>query len=90
MPLVWAQSNAGMRELLQRKAVMETKSDEVTPAWLSYQQTMKYCGLGRTLLTTLVVSGQIPAARVNRRVLISKAGLDSYLRAHTYTESSQE
>jgi len=69
---------------------MKTKSVDVTPAWLSYRQAMRHCGLGRTLLTRLVVSGQIPAARVNRRVLISKAGLDSYLRAHIYAESSKK
>ena len=69
---------------------METKSDVVAPAWLSYQQAMKYCGLGRTLLTTLVVSGEVPAARVNRRVLISKAGLDEFMQRNAYTETAHD
>ncbi len=58
----------------------------VNKAWLSYVEAMEYTGLGRTLLTKLVTTSEIPAARVGRRVLISRAGLDEYLRRHSYAE----
>jgi excisionase family DNA binding protein len=64
---------------------METQKIEQS-AWMSYQEAMRYCGLGRTLLTQLVTSGQIPAARVGRRVLISRRGLDEYLQSNSYAE----
>jgi excisionase family DNA binding protein len=68
---------------------MENRSVEehaVEKHYFSYSEAMQYCGLGRTLLTQLVTSGSIPASRVNRRVLISRAGLDEFLRSNKYAE----
>jgi len=48
---------------------------------------MEYTGLGRTLLTKLVTTGELPAARVGRRVLISREGLDRYLEGQSYAEA---
>jgi excisionase family DNA binding protein len=91
MPLVWAQSNAGVGEELRRKVVMtETKNPEApTGAWISYRDASAHCGLGRTTLTALVTSGAIPAARIGRAVRINKAGLDEYMRRNAYVESNQ-
>ncbi len=61
------------------------KAETPTPGWFSYKQASAYAGgLGRTTLTALVTSGAIPAAKVRKRVLISRAGLDEYLARHSY------
>jgi excisionase family DNA binding protein len=70
---------------------METKNAEApTGAWLSYRSASAYSNLGRTKLTELVTSGQIPAAKVGKAVRISKAGLDAYMRRNAYTENAQD
>jgi excisionase family DNA binding protein len=70
---------------------METKNAEApTGAWLSYRSASAYANLGRTKLTDLVTSGQIPAAKVGKAVRISKAGLDAYMRRNAYTENAQD
>jgi excisionase family DNA binding protein len=70
---------------------METKNAEApTGAWLSYRSASAYANLGRTKLTELVTSGQIPAAKVGKAVRISKAGLDAYMRRNAYTENAQD
>ena len=61
---------------------MQTKT--VEKRYLSYREAMTYTGLGRTLLTQLVTSGSIPAARVNRRVLIDREALDNWLSKQSY------
>ena len=61
---------------------METQT--VEKRYLSYREAMTYTGLGRTLLTQLVTSGSIPAARVNRRVLIDREALDNWLSEQSY------
>ena len=68
---------------------METKNAEApTGAWLSYKQASTWSGLGRTKLTELVTSGQIPAAKIGKAVRISRAGLDEYMRNNLYAGSS--
>jgi excisionase family DNA binding protein len=68
---------------------METKNAEAPMgAWLSYRSASAYANLGRTKLTELVTSGQIPAAKVGKAVRISKAGLDEYMRRNAYTETA--
>lgn len=62
----------------------------VDKGWLSYREAGEYTGLGRTLLTELVTTGKIPAARVGRRVLISREGLDQFLESRSYAESNQQ
>jgi excisionase family DNA binding protein len=76
---------------LRRKAVMtETKKAEAPIGdWLTYKQASAYCGLGRTTLTSLVTSGAIPAAKVNKAVRISRTGLDEIMRRNAYAESDQ-
>jgi len=69
---------------------MGTKSTGVAAGWLSYELAMAYSSLGRTKLTELVTSGAVPAARVGRRVLISRSGLDEYLRRNGYYELAQK
>jgi excisionase family DNA binding protein len=61
---------------------METQT--VEKRYLSYREAMTYTGLGRTLLTQLVTSGSIPAARVNRRVLIDREALDNWISKQSY------
>jgi len=61
----------------------------VGKSWLSYREPMEDTGLGRTLLTKLVTTGEIPAARVGRRVLISREGLDSYLESQSYADTEE-
>ena len=61
----------------------------VGKSWLSYREAMEDTGLGRTLLTKLVTTGEIPAARVGRRVLISREGLDSYLESQSYADTEE-
>jgi excisionase family DNA binding protein len=69
---------------------METKNAEATTgAWLSYRSASAYANLGRTKLTDLVTSGQIPAAKVGKAVRISKVGLDEYMQRNAYVESNQ-
>jgi excisionase family DNA binding protein len=63
---------------------MEAKSEE--RRWFSYSEAMGYTGLGRTLLTQLVTNGEVPAAKIGKRVLISRDGLDRYLESHSYAE----
>jgi excisionase family DNA binding protein len=58
--------------------------------WISYKQASAYCGLGRTTLTSLVVSGAIPAAKVNKSVRISRIGLDEFMRRNAYTQHGQK
>jgi excisionase family DNA binding protein len=68
----------------------ETENAEApTGAWLTYKQASAYCGLGRTTLTSLVTSGAIPAAKVNKSVRISRTGLDEFMRRHDYVETTQ-
>jgi excisionase family DNA binding protein len=69
----------------------ETKNAEApTAAWLSYKDASAWSGLGRTKLTELVTSGQIPAAKIGKAVRISRAGLDEYMRKNLYAASAQE
>lgn len=63
---------------------MEGKTEE--RHWFNYSEAMEYTGLGRTLLTQLVTSGKVPAAKIGKRVLISRDGLDRYLESHSYAE----
>ena len=60
------------------------RTEAVQREWLSYRQAMALTGLGRTLLTELVTSGTIPAAKVGARVLISRRGLEKYLESSAY------
>jgi len=59
-------------------------------AWFTYKQASKYCGLGRTTLTALVTSGELPAVKVGKAVRINRAGLDDYMQRHTYVEVVQD
>ena len=68
----------------------ETKVETVERQWFTYPEASAYSGLGRTTLTTLVTSGEIPAAKVGKAVRISRTGLDEYMRRLSYTESAQE
>ena len=63
---------------------METKT--VEKQWLSYAEAMTYCGLGRTLLTQLVTSDEVVAAKVGKRVLVNRESLESYLESRSYSE----
>ena len=65
---------------------MNTKDAEGKASWFSYELASAYSSLGRTKLTELVTTGSIPAARVGRRVLISRTGLDEYLQNNKYVE----
>lgn len=47
--------------------------------WLSYREGQQLSGLSRGTLWKLVEAGHVPAAKVGRRVLIDRAGLDAYL-----------
>lgn len=68
----------------QQEAVTEAKTEQ--RHWFGYPEAMEYTGLGRTLLTQLVTSGEVPAAKIGRRVLISRDGLDRYLESRSYAE----
>jgi excisionase family DNA binding protein len=69
----------------------ETKNTEAPIGnWLTYKQASAYCGLGRTTLTSLVTSGSIPAAKVNKSVRISRTGLDEFMRRNAYTENAHD
>ena len=59
------------------------RTETVRREWISYREAMELTGLGRTLLSRLVNSGTIPAAKVNARVLISRRGLEEYLEHNT-------
>jgi excisionase family DNA binding protein len=67
-----------------------TKTESPLGNWLTYKQASAYCGLGRTTLTSLVVSGAIPAAKVNKSVRISQIGLDEFMRRNAYTQHGQK
>lgn len=62
---------------------MEAKTEK---RWMGYRDAMDYTGLGRTLLTQLVTSGEVRAAKVGTRVLISRDALDEYLDSRSYVE----
>ncbi len=66
-----------------------TNTESPLGNWLTYKQASAYCGLGRTTLTSLVTSGTIPAAKVNKAVRISRTGLDEFMQRHAYVESNQ-
>ena len=59
---------------------------KVGKEWLSYAEAQEYAGIGRTKLWELVNSGSIKAAKVGRRVLISRRGLNEYLEHNPYAE----
>ncbi|MDP9350273.1 MAG: DUF6462 family protein [Chloroflexota bacterium] len=54
-------------------------TETVARRWISYAEASEISGLGRTSLWKLVEAGHVPAARVGRRVLIDREGLDAYL-----------
>ena len=62
---------------------METKTER---RWFSYAEATEHTGLGRTTLTQLVTTGELRAAKVGKRVLISRDSLDSYLESQSYAE----
>ncbi len=48
--------------------------------WISYEEATKHVsGLSRGTLWKLVEAGHVPAAKVGRRVLLDRFGLDEYL-----------
>jgi excisionase family DNA binding protein len=47
--------------------------------WISYREAQKAVNLSRGTLWKLVESGRVPAAKVGRRVLIDREGLERYL-----------
>jgi excisionase family DNA binding protein len=49
------------------------------PRWISYKAACKHSGLSRGSLWKLVEAGHVPAAKVGRRVLLDREGLDEYL-----------
>ena len=51
--------------------------------WISYGEARHVSGLGRTTLSKLVGAGHVPAARIGRRVLIDREGLDGFLEDRT-------
>lgn len=60
---------------------MEAKTER---RWFRYAEAIEYTGLGRTTLTQLVTSGEVQAAKVGKRVLISRDSLDRYLESQSY------
>ena len=72
-----------MNEQEERRCI-----ETVAPAkeWLTYSEAQQYAGIGRTKLWSLVVSGEVPAAKVGKAVRISRAGLDEYMQRHSYVE----
>jgi excisionase family DNA binding protein len=47
--------------------------------WISYREAQEAVDLSRGTLWKLVESGRVPAAKVGRRVLIDRTGLENYL-----------
>ncbi len=47
--------------------------------WITYREGQAISSLSRGTLWKLVEAGCVPAAKVGRRVLIDRVGLDSYL-----------
>jgi hypothetical protein len=66
--------------------VMETNA-EAQPLWLSYKQSQSITGLSRGVLFGLVSSGQVEAAKIGARVLISRKSLIGYLESQSYVEA---
>lgn len=62
-------------------------TETVTKEWLSYPESQRYAGIGRTKLWTLVNAGEIQAARVGRGVRISRRSLEAYMQRNTYVET---
>ncbi len=62
---------------------METKTER---RWFGYAEAIEYTGLGRTTLTQLVMSGEVRASKIGKRVLISRESLDAYLESQNYAE----
>lgn len=56
--------------------------------WISYREAQKAVNLSRGTLWKLVESGRVPAAKVGRRVLIDREGLENYLIALSQAEES--
>jgi excisionase family DNA binding protein len=55
---------------------------EVTPQWLRFTAAESYSGLGRTMLTRLINTGEIRAARIGKSVRINRTSLDEYMERH--------
>lgn len=54
----------------------------VQPAWLTVANAVTYSGLGRTLMFELIASGRVRSAKVGKRRLIDRGGLDAFLASH--------
>jgi excisionase family DNA binding protein len=63
---------------------METS---VETMWLSYKEAQKLSGLSRGTLWKLCASGHVQAAKVGKRVLISRLSLEDYLRSRSYSDA---
>lgn len=66
---------------------MATATEE--PSWLSYRETQRFSGLGRTKLWELISAREVKAAKVGRAVRISRQSLDEYMEANTYPDSKR-
>ena len=55
----------------------------ITPAWLSYRQTIAYASLSRTTLWQLINARKIRAARIGRAVRIERDSLQAFMEQST-------
>jgi excisionase family DNA binding protein len=67
------------RRLSAMSAAEQVEQTNVEALWLSYADSQKLSGLGRTTLWSLVSSGEIKAARVGRAVRISRRSLEEFM-----------
>ncbi len=58
---------------------MPESKEHSTKRWISYAEAQESVSLSRGTLWKLVESKRIPAARIGRRVLLDREGLDAYL-----------
>ena len=49
------------------------------PILLSIEDTMHVLGLGRTTVHALVKSGELPAVKIGRRVMIRRADIEAFV-----------
>lgn len=57
--------------------------------WLSYGEAQQLSGLSRGTIWKLCASGDVQAAKVGTRVLISRKSLEGYLESQSFAEASR-
>ena len=51
--------------------------------WFSYRDIRTYCGVSRWTVLRLIQSGELPASKVGRKVLVRRSDIDTWLESRS-------